>query len=248
MKSALIWVATASASLAGAGLHAQVPGDPVRMDEFALTAADPSSEVEQVTKGPVAPPPEQPRDRVIARPARAEPAGTAAAQLSNPGAGNDVSQLTSRAQSRAASPGPVGNPKDKLPAGVQRIGGQDRCDPQADRKSYTECARILERRADEFNAPTPPVLSPEQRLLGVVQSPDEALVGPSGSSRLRYAARSQPDAELRADQELASIYLMVPADAAAPGPASETETPTGLAEVLQVLKIDIAPPPPGGNQ
>jgi hypothetical protein len=228
----------------GAGLQAQDRSDPARLDDFALPATGPSSQVEQVTKGPVSSPPEQTRDRTLARPARSEPIGTVPAQLSAPNPSSDVSQLSSRGQSRLAPAGPATNPTDKLPGAVQRIGGQDRCDPQASQAAYAQCLRILELRADEFNAPSAPVLSPEQRLLGVMQPSEEGLVG-SGGLRARQATRSQPDADVQSDQELASIYLAAPPGAEPLPQPEETDASGRLVELLESLNIGPAAPPPG---
>lgn len=231
--------------LAGAAAHAQDRSDRVRLDDFALPANQASLPLEQVTNGTPPPPPEQQRDRTLARPARSEPAGTAAAQLTGADDAGPVAQLADRAQSRTGLAGAPANPRDRVPGAVQRIGGQDRCDPQLEQAALAECLRILELRAAEFSAPGPAVLSPEQRLLGELRDTDDRLARSSAAMRLRYAITAEPDADLESNQELAAVYLGTPDAPTQPVPA-ETDQTASLVELLQNLGIQNLPPA-GGN-
>lgn len=229
---------------AGTGLAAQEREDKVRLDDFALPATEQPVPLEQVTSDVPVPAPEQARDRTLARPARSEPASAATVQVSSPVAGGEVAQLATRSQSRAALSGAAANPADRVPGAVQRIGGQDKCDPQADKAAYAECLRILELRANEFTAPGPAVLSPEQRLLGELRQPDESLTRSSSAMRIRYAATGEPDADLESNQELAAVYLGN--GDAPPQPLPAEPDPTArLVELLQNLGIQTATT--GGN-
>lgn len=236
-RAALLFLALAS----GASLQAQERQDRVRLDDFALPAPEQPAPVEQVSSDEAAPLPEQARDRTLARPARTEPASATTAQLSAPDENSEVAQLATRSQSRAALAGAAANPRDRVPGAVQRIGGQDRCDPQAEKAAYAECLRILELRAAEFSAPGPAVLSPEQRLLGELRQPEERLTGTSAAMRLRYATASQPDADLQSNQELASVYLQTPETPVQQEPA-EPDKNASLAELLQNLGIQTTTP------
>ena len=67
----------------------------------------------------------------------------------------------------------------------------DRCDPQLAQEALERCKRILELRAQEFNAPAPPQLSAEQQLLAEQRADDEQL-GRSSDTRLRLPRATSP--------------------------------------------------------
>jgi len=49
---------------------------------------------------------------------------------------------------------------------IERVEGSDRCDPKLPKeKNPTDCSRVIESRADDYDRPAPTQLSPEQRLL-----------------------------------------------------------------------------------
>ncbi len=231
--------------LAGAAAHAQDDSDKVRLDDFSLPATEQAQPLEQVSRGTTAPLPEQARDRTLARPARSEAAGTTATQLTDTDDAGPVTQLASPTQSRTGLAGAAANPGDRVPGAVQRIGGQDKCDPQLERAALAECLRILELRAAEFSAPGPAVLSPEQRLLGELRDSDDRLARSSSAMRLRLATTGEPDADLESNQELAAVYLGAPEAPAQPLPA-ETDQTASLIELLQNLGIQTGQPA-GGN-
>jgi hypothetical protein len=212
-----------------------------RLDDFAIPSTAQSPKADQVTSGRDAPQPAQVLDRTLGRPSRSEPAGEMPVQLSNGNQGGEVTQVATRNQSRSALSGAVANPGDRVPGAVQRIGGHDRCDPQQEKRLYAECLRILELRADEFQAPGPAVLSPEQRLLGEMRQPNEQLTGSSSGVRMRYATNGQPDADLQSNQELASVFLATPPASQLPA-ETEAEKAINLGEVLQALGIQVVNP------
>jgi hypothetical protein len=233
-------------TLGNAPLHAQAKGDKARLDDFAVPTSQEPLKVEQVSPRTVARPPAQERDRTLAQPARTEAAGQMPAQVSSPAQGGDVAQLATRGQSRAALNGATANPADRIPGAVQRIGGQDRCDPAQEKAAYAECLRILELRASEFHAPEAPTLTPEQRLLGQMRTPAERLAD-TGNLRLRYGTTGQPDADLESNQELAAVVLSTQPTSPTPTETPATEDASKLADVLQALGLQVTLPPSGGN-
>lgn len=245
-RARLLLVASAASVLAGTPLYAQQAGDKARLDDFALPASQDSLKIEQVAPRTVAPAPDQARDRTLARPARTEAAGQMPAQVSSSGQSGDVAQLATRGQSRTALSGAAANPADRIPGSVQRIGGQDRCDPAQGKAAYAECLRILELRANEFHAPEAPTLSPEQRLLGEMRMPADRLAE-SGNMRLRYGTTGQPDADLESNQELASIVLSAQPERQAPAETPESDQNGKLADVLQALGLNVTLPPSTGD-
>ena len=110
---------------------------------------------------------------------------------------------------------------------------------------YAECLRILELRANEFEAPQAPRLTAEQTLLAERRERDEELSRTSPALRLRLATMSEPDADLASNQELASIYLdparQTPPPTAEEPPAEDAAT---LAEILQGLGAPPGSAPP----
>ena len=58
----------------------------------------------------------------------------------------------------------LSRPSQSRQATASRIGGRDRCDEEAARRT-AECRRVIETRAAEFRPPEETPLSPEQRLL-----------------------------------------------------------------------------------
>lgn len=245
-RTRLLTVAAAASMLAGLPLHAQEAGDKARLDDFAVPTSQEPLKVEQVAPSTVAPAPVQAHDRTLAQPARTEAAGRMPAQVSSSQQGGDVAQLATRGQSRTALSGAAANPADRIPGAVQRIGGQDRCDPAQEKAAYAECLRILELRASEFHAPEAPTLSPEQRLLGQMRPPAERLAD-TGNLRLRYATTGQPDADLQSNQELAAVVLSSQPASPTPAETPETDEASKLADVLQALGLQVTVPPTTGN-
>ncbi|MGX7952843.1 hypothetical protein ACWPM1_09790 [Tsuneonella sp. HG249] len=222
---------------------AQDRSDRVRLDDFALPAPEQPLRVDQVPGSGSAAMPQQSVDRTLGTAVRSEPSGAMPSQVSTADSAAPMRQLVDTAQSRTALTGAVSNAKDSQPGGVQRIGGADRCDPQLARRVYLECLRILELRADEFDAPQPATLSPEQRLLAEQREMRDTQPGSFTMLRAKIAGGEQPDADLESYQELASIYLSGTDQPAEPTP-TEPDEGSGLADILQRLGIPnvIVPP------
>jgi hypothetical protein len=242
-----LFSAAAASALAGTALRAQDTSDKARLDEFAVPTSQDPLKVDQVAPHTVAPAPAQVRDRTLAQPVHSEAAGRMPAQVSSPKQGGEVAQLATRSQSRAALAGAAANPADRVPGAVQRIGGQDRCDPAQEKAAYAECLRILELRADEFHAPEAPTLSPEQRLLGEMRQIDPRFADTAGTPRMRFATTGQPDADLQSNQELAAVVLSSQPTNQEPTDTPAAEENSKLADVLQALGLQVTVPPGSGN-
>jgi hypothetical protein len=232
----------AAALLAGAStpLAAQAQGDPVRLDDFAV--ARQSRDTLQVDQLPrdegqtteAAPP----VDRKVTAEEPVAPAAARLPQLSAKGQSPQQTQISKPGGAPDESAAAVSSTAQSRPQGVARLGGRDRCDPQLAEAERERCQRILELRAQEFNAPAAPELSPEQKLLAEQQT-DEEGAGRSTVTRLRLASRDDPDANLPSNQELAALYLGKQAPPAPQQPPEET-TPEGdaaLAQILQTLQV-----------
>jgi hypothetical protein len=238
------WTAPALLATAAA---AQVADDRARIEEFAVPQATQSSRIDQLstTAAPIAEN-RQPHDRTLASPERTGPPGEMPDQLSQQDDNRRPDQLSSVAQSRTRTAG-VSSTADSEPGAVVHLGGKDRCDPRLDKRELARCLEILELRADEFNAPAPPQLSAEQKLLAEQRERDEELADRSTALRLRFATMTEPDADLVSNQELASIYLGKTVAPPGPGEPSAPEIPADLGEALKGLGIDPGTPPPDGS-
>ncbi len=219
-----------------------------RIDDFAVPPAAGSSGVrmEQLSDtGPQMPAEIAEPDRAIAVPPRSEQAGSPTEQLSRDVGNGPPTQLSSSAQSRDYETAAVSSKADSAPGTVVRIKGSDRCDPQLAQHLLARCLRILELRASEFNAPAPPQLSAEQKILAEQREREDNLADRSTNLRIRYATMTEPDADLQSNQELASIYL---ADQPG-GPIREpdepaAQEPSGLQAILGAMGLE-APPSEG---
>jgi hypothetical protein len=219
---------------------AQAQGDPVRLDDFALDrATDDPSHVEQLTPGDDRVQGSQaPRERTIATPPAPKAPTTALPQISTKGQAPEQAQLSHAGVAPDETRAAVSSTADSRPQGVAHLGGHDRCDPQLAGDELARCRKILELRAQEFNAPAPPQLSAEQTLLAEQRADDER-PGRSPVARLRLASRDDPDADLQSNQELAALYLgnqQPPAQQQAPQDATP-ESDGSLAQVLETLQI-----------
>ena len=159
-------------------------------------------------------------------------------QLSQSDEGAPPAQLSEAGQFRDTGLAAISDSSQSRPRGDNSVEGVDRCEQQPGQPLATQCAQILERRANEFAATEAPVMSPEQVLLA--EHADEAGVLAQQSSDFRLAlARGDPRAELLSNQELASISL---AQGVNDGPRSVSaeEAPLDqMAEILEAIQIGI---------
>jgi len=228
----------AAALLAGlsAPLAAQSQADPVHLDDFAVAAqGDDTLRVEQLASdGKQVAGSSQPRDRDVAAAEPPAPPATALPQLTAGGQSLEQAQLSKAGAAPDESAAAVSSTAQSRPQGVARLGGSDRCDPQLAEAELERCRRILELRAQEFNAPAPPQLSPEQVLLTEQRYDETGSASRSTETRLRLASREDPDADLQTNQELAALYLARQNPPAQPQP-QEPAAPEGDASLAQIL-------------
>jgi hypothetical protein len=248
MRAAALAAMTLLAGVS-APLLAQAASDPARLDEFAISLPENDrSHVDQLAAGEDSPQGSpQPRDRATAASQPSVPRTAALRQISPEDRTPQQPQLSKAGAPPDETQAAVSSTADSRPQGVARLGGHDRCDPQLAREELERCRRILELRAQEFNAPAPPQLSAEQQLLAEQRSEDEQ-AGRSPATRLRLASRDTPDADLQSNQELAALYLdRQQAPAADGAPPEDQQAATGdasLAQILQGLQVQTGGTPP----
>lgn len=180
--------------------------DRVRLDEFAPPPTVPTIGIDQL---PAAAPVvvEQVPDRSVAIPELPEALPAPIDQLPTTDESLAQQQLTGPETSRRVAPWAVSSAADSKPGAAQRIGGRDRCDPQAlHGAEQVECLRILELRATEFPAAEAPVMSAEERIVAAQDAREREMLASPGL-RVRFAGEDDPNAELPANQEIASLYF-----------------------------------------
>jgi hypothetical protein len=241
MRATAIGLIGAGLALLAAPVAAQEADNRARLDDFAIPAGDEPSRIDQLSPAtPHVEPPAQMVDRTLAEPALPARRSAPPAQLSSDADNSAPAQLSDPG-SKDLHTAAVSSKADSKPGAVVHLQGHDRCDPQLDERRLAECRRILELRADEFHAPAPPQLSPEERLLAQQRAAEFAAHTPA--QRLRMATKGEPDADLTSNQVLASIYLdsntppAQPAEPSVPGDASDA------AAILKAIGIDTPPPP-----
>lgn len=208
-----------------------------RLDDFAITPGDGSLRVEQVspdTRAVEAAP--QTKDRTVTGAPPSERPPLRPDQLSDKGGAPEPSQLSDGSDPTRPIPTAGSTAADSRPEGVTRLAGNDRCDPQLPESELDQCLRILELRAQEFNAPAPPQLSAEQSLLAAQQTDEERSLSRSSDVRMRLATVQAPDAGLDSNQEIASIYL----DRSAPAGTLPRDVETPLDVPSNITDIFVA--------
>lgn len=223
--------------------------DRARLDEFALPAADRSTGVQQLSGGPRMVPTQPVADRDVSVPRNSTPTGPVV-QVTPAG---EAIRPIERDPAQARSARGVSNlsaRRDSAPGAVAALSGNDNCDPQnraaiRDAAEAERCRTILELRAAEFDAPTAPVLSAEQRIIVEQQRRDGGQGGLNTPDMTARALARVTDPESRSSQELASLVLVPPNSNQATQPAAP-ENPaadTGLSELLQSLVIQLGAQP-----
>lgn len=164
---------------------------------------------------------------------RKQDSDAAQAQLTSEGASDD-------ATTQLAGPGPsveaseaLSTPSDGRTAGVERVGGSDRCDPaNAERMKSAECGKVIETRAGDYSRPSPTELSPEQRLLIAQQWGPNA--PEAAASRLAKSGSTGDDAD---GLGIASVVLQQsePAKSDEQKPADDPAANPAVQALIQVL-------------
>lgn len=134
----------------------------------------------------------------------------------------------------ATAPASAATRADGRRADVVRLGGSDRCDPQAGARN-ADCQRVIETRSAEYSAPRTPTLSPEQRLLLDQERSETRGV----RAAARRVARNEVNPDALDTQALAAISLAQsaepPAKPADPAALAGSETLTQIIEAVQSL-------------
>jgi hypothetical protein len=114
-------------------------------------------------------------------------------------------QLTSPKQN-AEPPQAISHVEQGRTATLERVEGHDRCDPAAVERSNQKikCQHVIESRAEEFAAPAPQLLSPEQVLLIDTQYGVGASDVVAAARRLATTGKAGPSLD---SQGVASITL-----------------------------------------
>lgn len=202
-----------------------------------IAAAPAGSGAEQVSREPrAAPPPVQlaPKERAPGATGQLAPSGPKApapSQLSAAGESRTPATQLTTARPTAEGPAPLSSPAQGRTAEVARVEGQDRCDPARWRKgdpaAPASCARILERRAGEFEPPRPAERTPEERLLDF-QRP--AADTPDANRAARRLAEGEVEGSWAA--QAAALGVSGPAE---PQPPPDKAGPQSLSPEAQAL-------------
>ncbi|MEX0343213.1 MAG: hypothetical protein AB3N06_11540 [Erythrobacter sp.] len=216
----------------------------MRLDEFAVVQGDDNLGVDQLSSGAEAiilqP---QPDDRSVSGSSSSPRTPLGPAQLSGFDRDPVQAQLDDNTDPTGPIPDAGSTPADSRPQAVVRLRGADRCDPQLSGRDLERCLKILELRADEFSLPSPPRLSAEQALLA--GQSDDALAPARGDRNpLRSATVKEPDARLDSNQELASIFLAIPAPTSGQETDEITDDAATLADIIVAVQQGSLPPPP----
>ena len=252
MRSRPVLAAALAAVSAVAGLpgaFAQDPADKARLDDFALPSADRSTGMQQLSTGPRAVPAQPKGDRDISVPRSTAPSGPLVQVAPSGDAIRPIQRDPAQVRS-ARGVSDLSQRRDSAPGAVIALAGKDACDPQnratiRDSGEAERCRRILELRSAEFDAPAPPVLSAEQRIIAEQQRRDIGQGGLSTPDMTARALARATDGESRSSQELAAVVLASPSSdqTARPSTPESPEADTGLSEFLQALVAQLGGPP-----
>lgn len=124
--------------------------------------------------------------------------------------------------------------------GLVRVGGSDRCDPQAQRADAANCQRVIEARAAEFDSPVAPTLTPEQRLL---RDQDRGGVRSIATAAQRIG-RTDVDADATDTQVLAAVSRGQSDEPAPKAPAATDQLPSSAVLIQMIEAAQNAVPRP----
>ena len=151
-------------------------------------------------------------------------------QLAREGKQAGGSPQLGRKERSARGAQPISAPSDGRQTGSVKIGGRDRCDPQAPNAGSAACKSVIETRSAEFRAPASPIPSPEQRLLIDQERAEMRTV----RGAVQRVGRNDVDADAIETQALAAIAGTRPAED--PQPQSvDPVSPAGLEAMIQII-------------
>lgn len=201
--------------------------------------------VEQVSDGSIdvlTPTNAEPRQAVTSpRPTKDERIPSAVQLTEETGLPRNSTQVSIGTRSSAGS-APLSSPSEgRTTSAVDRLDGDDRCDPSHRQASATKaCALVIERRAAEFASREASPLSPEQRIL--IEQQRRAFDPKDAARRLASSGTSPGVPEL---QGVASLVLNVPVPDRTPKPIDDQNGLDAAAAIVNgVLGQIISPPRP----
>jgi hypothetical protein len=146
-------------------------------------------------------------------------------------------QLSSGGRTALPSP-PLSSTQDGRTAAVDRVKGEDRCDPRAQTKENAiKCAAVIENRASTFKGHEPAELSPEQKII----LEQTALEKKDLDSAARRLASTGNDADSIEAQGVAFVVLRPPASEEEKPPEKPSEAEAAAA-VNAILNPGAGPP------
>ena len=156
------------------------------------------------------------------------------------GSGPGSQQLTKGARTAQPSQA-LSTPGEGRTGAVDRVAGDDRCDPAAQAKSRpANCVAVIETRAAEFSPRAATPLSPEQRII-MDQQLRERSIGMA--SAVRRLANNGEDAQSANAQGLASVVLRKPVDPKRDQPTDPAAAATS-GQILAIVNAIIDRPVP----
>jgi len=160
--------------------------------------------------------------------------GEAPDQLSRPAAtaaSQEMLGQVNKAKRNAEPPPALSKRSEGRTSSVERVSGNDRCDPANAKKDVPACERVIEARADEYTRLPPPELTPEQHLLLDQQSRDDQENVDDAAHRLATTGDADDSNEAFA---IAAIVLRRPEPQPEP---DKQEDPTAKAAVEAAIQL-----------
>jgi hypothetical protein len=146
-------------------------------------------------------------------------------------------QLATGARTALPSP-PLSSTRDGRTAAVDRVKGEDRCDPRAQtQENAVKCAAVIENRASAFKSHEPAELSPEQKII----LEQTALEKKDLDSAARRLASTGNDADSIEAQGVAFVVLR-PAAREEEKPADKPSEAEAAAAINAILNPGAGPP------
>jgi hypothetical protein len=166
------------------------------------------------------------------------PSGEPTRQVNREPARSSMTAQASKEERSARGVAPLSQRSEGRETAIVRVGGSDRCDPQAPGATSGNCSRVIERRSADFARPVAPVLSPEQRLLVGQERLEPATV----REAVRKVGRNVVDADATETQALAAVATPAPeASVTAPEAAPSS---AAIDAIVQVIRAAQDPPDP----
>ncbi len=161
------------------------------------------------------------------------------AQLSSGEASRQQPAQLSNDRPSAQPPQPLSRPADGRTAAVQRVEGDDRCDPAVEKDRQPQaCERVIETRADDYTRPDPTELSPEQRLL-LEQEIEHAGEGVTDATH-RLATSGETE---NSNEAMGIAAIVLSQQAPPPKEPGKPEDPANQAAVAAIIQMIGGTPP-----